>query len=323
MSKLISCIFVILLFTSCRKEEIPVPKPDLGSKISQSIELGSNYSRIAYFDLSTNQVVGESVKTNWDLGLSASSTTPHIILNQAKLMMAAASSQAFHQINDISAFNQDTLVDSSTGNLDSLALRPENGNVFIIDRGLDFSGDHLGYFKIEIIEHTSTFFKGKIANIDGSNEQIIELNKGDAYNYTFLKWNETTSVSYPVIEPLKSDWDLVFTQYTNVFHEPEFMPYMVVGCLINSHDTKALQISNKTFDEIKLDDALNLTLSNNLDVIGYDWKAYDFDLALYTVNSDLIYIIEDQDGYFYKLRFTGFYNDLGEKGTPTFEYQQL
>jgi hypothetical protein len=37
----------------------------------------------------------------------------------------------------------------------------------------------------------------------------------------------------------------------------------------------------------------------------------------------LNYVVLDREGYFYKLRFISFYNNSGEKGYPTFEFQRL
>ena len=38
---------------------------------------------------------------------------------------------------------------------------------------------------------------------------------------------------------------------------------------------------------------------------------------------DMNYVIRDRDGFFYKLRFIDFNNDMGEKGYPKFEYVRL
>jgi len=35
------------------------------------------------------------------------------------------------------------------------------------------------------------------------------------------------------------------------------------------------------------------------------------------------YVIRDRDGFFYKLRFIDFSNDMGEKGYPKFEFVRL
>ena len=72
-----------------------------------------------------------------------------------------------------------------------------------------------------------------------------------------------------------------------------------------------------------LDNIVGLGLTNQSDVIGYDWKYYDFDDGVYTIEPDHNYVIRDRDGFIYKLRYIDFYSDLGEKGYPTFEFVRL
>ena len=40
-------------------------------------------------------------------------------------------------------------------------------------------------------------------------------------------------------------------------------------------------------------------------------------------DEDRVYVVEDHEGFRYKLRFTSFYNELGEKGHPQFTFQRL
>ena len=54
---------------------------------------------------------------------------------------------------------------------------------------------------------------------------------------------------------------------------------------------------------------------SDINVIGYDWKIYDFDTGFYTIDPSATYILSDTEGYFYKLRFIDFYNENGEKGS--------
>lgn len=314
---------ITFLVSSCRKEEIPAPKPDLGAITTTSVGLNSNYSKIVYFDLGTNSNKGESNKMLWDLAFSCGGKTPYIVMNGAKVMMALkVEGQTFDEATSTADFEDNARAEHSSGRLDSMAVR--DGNIFIIHQGYDFDGNEIGYFKMEIIEHNNLQFKGKFANMDGTNEQIVTITKNDAYNFVYLKWNTSSSVATPTIEPLKEEWDLVFTQFTENFYLPEgHMPYSVVGCLTNTFNTLSIEVSDKTFEEINLEYAESLTLSNDRDVIGYDWKEFNFDSNTYEVNSEKVYIVRDNEGYFYKLRFIDFYDDLGEKGTPTFEFQRL
>jgi hypothetical protein len=58
-------------------------------------------------------------------------------------------------------------------------------------------------------------------------------------------------------------------------------------------------------------------------MVGYNWKEYDLSAGEYTVFSNINYIIQDKNDKYYKLHFIDFYNNLGEKGYPKFEIQEL
>ena len=70
--------------------------------------------------------------------------------------------------------------------------------------------------------------------------------------------------------------------------------------------------------QIELKAATNMT-----DLLKDHWKYYNFEAGSYTVEVGLNYVIKNRKGYFYKLRFVEFYNNLGQKGYPAIEYQQL
>mgnify|MGYP000983713887 CR=1 FL=1 len=316
-------VFLIgLTLVSCRKEELPVRAPDLGNITTSKVELSSTYENQVYFDLSSNSNKGTSNKIDWDLGFSCATGNPYIIINTSKVMLASlVSDKTFSEISNTSNFNSSTKVDHPTGRIDSLAIK--GGSIFVLDRGYNGAGTHQGYFKMEILSHDNSTFTGKFANVDGSNEQTITINKNSTYNFVYMKWNPTSVITTPTIEPAKEEWDLIFTQFTEIFYEPEFMPYSVVGCLSNTYNTKSLRITEKTFDEIDLEYAETLTLSTDRDRIGYNWKTFMFEQNKYVIDYNKIYVIQDNEGFFYKLRFVDFYSSTGVKGTPTFEYQRL
>ena len=127
------------------------------------------------------------------------------------------------------------------------------------------------------------------------------------------------------IEPAKNSWDLVFTQYTHLFtNNTETPAYLVTGILTNYLNNVMVAIDSTTlFDEINLDLISSYNFSNDQDGIGYNWKRYDLENQVYTVNSEITYIIKDLSNRYFKMHFIDFYNDLGEKGYPKFEIQEL
>ena len=81
--------------------------------------------------------------------------------------------------------------------------------------------------------------------------------------------------------------------------------------------------SEKEFNEITYEDIESYSFSSNQDVIGYDWKDFDFDSGFYLIYAEKNYIIKNGLDQYFKIHFIDFYDDLGEKGHPTFEIQQL
>lgn len=317
-NKFILLVTLLLVFSACRKDELPVSQPDKGAVITSSVSMSSNYKYQIYFDLGTSSNKGQHPKTDWDLGFSTAIGSNDIILNTSKMMFVAPiTNQTFDQIQDTTGFGQLKKTDEPRGLSTDLACF--GNNLFIVDKGVNEIGTHLGFFKLEVIEQTPTAVTLKCANLDGSFEETKTLSKNSDFNYLFINWEN--GINEAMIEPAKHEWDLIFTQYTHLFHEPEFTPYLVTGCLLNSNNTFALEVENKSFDEIDLSYAETQFYTYKLDAIGYDWK--EFSGTVYTVNSDKVYIVKDQEGFYYKLRFIDFYDELGTKGAPQFEHQRL
>ena len=93
--------------------------------------------------------------------------------------------------------------------------------------------------------------------------------------------------------------------------------YMPPRVAVDLYDT----INN--FNDITYEMIGDYYFKNNNDMVGYNWKEYDLNAGEYTVFSNINYIIQDNNNKYYKLHFIDFYNNLGEKGYPKFEIQEL
>ena len=78
--------------------------------------------------------------------------------------------------------------------------------------------------------------------------------------------------------------------------------------------TTAARDTINSFNDITANDIPDYTFSSAQDIIGYDWKDYKDDS--YNINPNIFYIIKDQHGEYYKLKFAGYYNKSGERGYP-------
>src|SRR5690606_16342796 len=97
--------------------------------------------------------------------------------------------------------------------------------------------------------------------------------------------------------------------------------------LLNPYRTTAGEDSSKGYANIDIDDILNIKFVSDRDVIGFDWKDFNFltpNTSVFKINSQKTYIVKTQQDQFWKLHFLDFYDPQnGEKGTPTFEFERL
>lgn len=316
--RIVLVLVLLLLSSSCLKKEIPVAFERNESIQTAQVEMASNYKYQVYFNLEENRVVGRNEKTAWDCAYHLSDDgKAYLLLNSAKAMYGAAyANVAFEQLTDTSGFAQLKHKDHESGALEKTALGMlEVGSVYLIDRGVSETGAKLGFRKIEIVEINPTSIQVKFALLDNSQTQVIQLNHDPEYNAVFFHFDGGKILE---IEPKKNTWDLVFTQYFITFEE-EHIDYLVVGCLQNRFQTQATSVSTG-FNALSFDEVQQLSLSYQLNAIGYNWKT--FNGSGYLIDTEKNFIVQDQKGLYYNLRFIDFYNEQGEKGCPKFEYVQ-
>ncbi|WP_190277188.1 HmuY family protein [Taibaiella lutea] len=315
-------LFVTLL-SSCEIDEKAVPKPAVKPGVANNqVAMGNNYKYQIFFDLETNKAVAQNAKKVWDLGFECGADGFHIILNSSKSMFAYNTHVTdFASLTDTVGKLGAKLWDASSGNLDSTAVGDWRtaGEVYIIDRGYDEDANQQGHKKVQFIQVDANTYHLKMADINGSNLVEKTITKNDDYNFIFMSLTDGATVA---VEPPKDTWDIAFTQYTHVFEEESGpLPYLVTGCLLNRYKTTAIKDTLSSFSDINLQNAESATFSNAINTIGYDWKTYTG--STYVVNKSWNYIIRNRKGLYYKMHFISFFNTSGEKGSPSFEYQQL
>ena len=320
--KRVGLICIYFLFISCEQNEIAIEKHPMGEIEETQISMGSNYSKQIFYNASTNIVVSNNLKTDWDLAFETSENGAQIIINSSTF--SQISELTNHIFDDpVSIANLTWQWDSPKGIYYSTAFGvTASSNTYILDRGYNLDGTLRGYRKIKIDSVNSTAFFITCANLDNTGIQNFEVKKDNRYNYQYLSFNDNSILN---IEPQKNDWDLVFTQYTHLFVDNIETPaYLVTGVLINYlNNVMVAKDTVNSFDEITVDIINTYSFSNSQDAIGYNWKEYNFQSQAYTVNTDIIYILKDVSDRYFKIRFIDFYNESGIKGYPKFEIQEL
>lgn len=317
------CLSLSLLFTSCQKDELPVPQKSKGDVQTATVQLGEDYRWQVYYSLKLNREVGKNLYTSWDLGFENGESGRRVILNGAKFRMVSYKTNKYNlsAVTIADTASTASAIDMPSGSLDSTAIGNWKENeVFILHRGTDELGNDLGMRKLQIQSVTATSYTVHFAKMDGSNAQTITIPKDDEYNFVFLSFDD--GGKFVRVEPSKADWDIVFTKYTHYYYELD-MRYSVVGALVNSYKTHAgLADSLSNFDSISLEQATKVSLSTVKNAIGFEWKSYDINAAKFSVDVSKHYILQSSEGVVYKIRFIDFYKS-GIKGNPQWEFQRL
>ncbi len=123
--------------------------------------------------------------------------------------------------------------------------------------------------------------------------------------------------------PADDEWDLLLGSYLHVFApETNPNPYQVTGALLNPAGVIAHESDAYAYDEYSLSLIETMNFRADRDLIGYDWKEFDFDLGFVT-NQDMIFAVKSTENDFYALRFTTFYDENGTKGNFGFTYRLI
>jgi len=317
-------MIMALAFSSCVKDEIPVPKQPRGDAQEGVVHIGSDYGSQVWYDLATNSVVSTNSKMDWDLAFECGGDGWQVRENTSRVMRAHNSGQSDITLpTDTTGYGNTWHVDLPNGRPDSLAFgdwRTEHP-IFVVDMGYNVSGLPVGLRKVQILDVSASSFHFRTAAMNGSNVQDFSVQKDPARSYAHFSLINGGPVT---IAPPLGTYDMVFTQYTEQFYPPTdpYLSYVVTGTISGFSGARVAQVTGD-FASITLEDTLNNPFSTDEDVIGYDWKTYSFDTGEYTVHSDQVYIVQTREGYCYKLHFIDFYDDQGQRGSPKFELVAL
>jgi hypothetical protein len=312
-------------------EDIPVTPFDRGDVIVNQVVLESDYKWQAFFNLAENREIKRSLMNEWDLAFNCIDTSNIIMLNMASFMQIMDKGNvAFEEVT--SAAKPEWRGESPFGyeEIDSTAIGKwydivdgnvvSKNHVYVLNRGVTPVGKPIGNKKMMILGADKSGFEIRIADLNGNNDRKIKINKKPELNYICLSLNKD---EIKEIEPPSNDWDIVFTKYTYIFYEPEYIPYSVTGVLLNPKYTAIALDTVNSYQDITFDLVENYQFSSKMDMIGYDWKDVNIETGAYTVYPWMNYIIRDRQGFYYKLHFIDYYDDEGKKGAPKFEFQKL
>jgi hypothetical protein len=323
---------LIILLHSCMPEDDPVKPYDRGDKLISQVVVGLDYRWTHFFNLNDNRIVKTSLMTDFDLAFNCSDTSNIIMLNGATYMsVVRKGAVAFEDVKSYDStdfwygenpYGYENIDSSAIGKWydDSQGEIVSLNHVYIINRGSNWIGKPLGYKKMMILSADAQGYEIKVADLDGKNERNIKIQRNPNLNYIALSLTKDEIVEF---EPPTIEWDIVFTKYTYIFYEPDYIPYAVAGVLLNPKFTSVALDTVNAYEDITSNHIESYTFSNLLDGIGWDWKRVNIETGVYTIYPWKNYILRDRKGFYYKLHFIDYYDDEGTRGAPKFEFQKL
>ncbi|MDD2963883.1 MAG: HmuY family protein [Bacteroidales bacterium] len=325
---------LLLMLTSCFKDDDKVDPKPRSEVVEATIPMTQNYQNQVFFDLSEETQSAPQLKTNYDLLFDAAPQGWRVWLNTAVFMKVAhTGTNQWDAVTDTTGLKW--VFDKSDGNPDSNAVAVwldtvsgiSHREVMVLDRGLDLVGRSRGIYKLVIDSVSPDGYSIRFARLNNSDPKVVTVFKTDLTDLTGLLLDDNGRQVDPF--PASEAWDLFFTQYTTLLYtsEGQAYPYLVTGVLINRLRIEVAEDSSNRFQSIDRDEAATLNYTNQLDALGYDWKQVQGDVTTgnvnYVVRQGVTYVLHERQGFYYKLRFTGFYSNSGEKGFPKFEFQRL
>jgi len=279
------------------------------------ISMGSGYQYDIYYSLDEG-LTAYPERENWELAFSTDSYDNNIRINSSYVNLY----QVSENIEDwevITSFNSLTAVqlrNSNTeweigafvsnyfdknpfnygwGNYNTKNQEIEGCRVYIID----YNGQMK---KIKINNLSNGIYNFTTANLDGSNEENISI---DSNPYTNKKFIYYSLINNEILdrEPDSANWDFVFTRYEEDLNNNPNDPlyYKVTGVLSNgnlvSEYNGPLDINPSTE---------NMSISNEINTIGYDWKEYTGEFVI--IPNRAYYLFSQDQISLYKIIFQSF-----------------
>ena len=309
-------MYIILIFSACDPGEIPI-NPPTSELLIETIPLEPNYQNQVFYDLSQSSISSINIKSEWDIGILLDSNFK-IILNSANFSKVWVTDYNFN--DSVYIANAQWSWDAPSGNHDSLAFQSiDTSKVYILDRGLNINGSSMGMYKVQFLELNTSFLRVKTSQIEVFNDTILDITLDQNKLFTPFSFSSLKVVN---ISPEINNWDLLFTQYTRLFTNPQ-IEYLVTGVLINDKTTQVAVDTINDFNQINYSSLSDYQFLSQRDIIGYNWKEFNFETNLYSVKDNINFVIRDFEGKYYKMRFIDFYNNQGLKGYPKFELEEL
>jgi hypothetical protein len=301
--------------------------------VLKTASMGAGYTQNVWYNLETD-VQTKGTATGWDLAISMRGFDGAIFTSPFDTLYRAVNSL----VNYSTVSNADTLPKSTArllynsdttwntgafngtitgvfdygwGNYNQVTNSVVGDSTYIIKLST-------GVWKKIVIEKLSfdTAYFIKYANLDGTNEQRLEINKKANNTKNFLYLNLTTNTVLD-LEPKATDWHLLFSRYQSKAIDPtsgQAVPFIVSGVLSNTilSNVRGVNVYGGTFvaKVIRKDTASDVysqaSFATSTGAIGDQWKSFDYQTNKYVMSDSTTYFVKTPSLKIYKLIFKDF-----------------
>ncbi len=215
--------------------------------------------------------------------------------------------------------------------ISEISLEDADNKVYLVNLGFEvgtetpvngsvgLAGDARGWKKIRVLRDGDNYVL-QYANLNDTSHQEVTITKSPAYNATFFSFNTNNVVS---VEPEADKWDLNFTVFTNILDGAGSYGFSD-GVLHNRKGgvtVYSLTTDQYDYDAFNASNVIEGNLQEDQRTIGASWR--DVMNEEKVLVDSIFYIVKDNNGNLYKLKFTSLLNDNGERGFPEFKYELL
>ena len=282
-----------------------------------------------------NGITAEVDKSTWDIALNTAGFDASILINEnAGVELYSYSSNVDDWDNvDTAGFDFKKIYNSTESWENGAFVRLASGHPDygwgtytgahdVVGNRIFILRDRNEVYHQVVIEKMSAegVYTIKTADIGGGNTVMLDVNKKDAA-FAGKNFVHVDLASQQVLnnEPLRGDWDLLFTKYTDLVpaRNGDLVPYKVSGVKIN----KGYQVAERSGLPTASNDTNNLNWKTDITEIGSDWKNFDFGSFSYLMTDSLSYFVKGDGGSVWKINFTNFIG--GATGGYYFNAEQL
>lgn len=297
------------------------------------ISMGEDYSKQAFYDLNTGNST-EVEMDAWDIAFNMGAFSVGIVVNEGSSSTTENPQPEFKVFltasTDFSAVDTSIMIqiynDEVSWNTGAFNTVADTSNPFDFGWGVYNPSNHKvtgnrifvvqlrdeTFKKLKIDSFVAGTFYYKYSNLDGSELQTHSVIKSDYQGQSFAYFSFKENAFVDIAPQV---WDLLFTRYTRLLDAGGgvFIQYMLTGVL-SAPGVEVVQADNVDVEKVKYED-FEYLLSDTLDVIGYDWKQFNFNTYQYQVVPSRAYFVKTSDNEVYKVVFIDF--EGSSTGTST------